>query len=176
MCLRIVCAHDIRTLYSHFEFHEICSSNRSCESAHVHNHILLSGSPDMPLAETLLAHAESYRKEDSPLIGKNNLFKTLTAANKEEIEKDMRLYPTNKGKGKHTSLEFHIIVQAVSENWEILGGKSPVSSYEMLGRYNVRGSNAQSSLVLCIATGRILRSWSSYSVICAPANNLRSPQ
>ena len=97
MCLRIVCAHDIRTLYSHFEFHEICTSNRSCESAHFHNHILLSASPDMPFAETLFANAESYRKGDSPLIGQNILYKTLTAEAKEEIEKDMWLYPTNKG-------------------------------------------------------------------------------
>ena len=171
MCLRIVCAHDIRTLYSHFEFHEICSSNRSCESAHFHNHILLSGSPDMPLAEKLLANAESYRKEDSPLIGKNNLFKTLTAANKEEIEKDMRLYPTNKGKGKHTSLEFHIIVQAVSENWEILGGKSPVSSYEMLGRYNVReGSNAHKFI------GVVYRDWPHSKKLEFVLSNLRTRQ
>ena len=97
----------------------------------------------MPLAEKLLAYQESYHAEDSPLIGQNILYETLTAENKQEIAKDMVLYPTNKGKGNHTSQEFNIIVKAVSEKWKILGGKSPISSYEMLTRYNVRfGLNA----------------------------------
>ena len=97
MCLRIVCAHDIHTLHSHLHLHEICSS---IASAHFQNHTLLSGSPNMPLAEKLLAHEESYHAEDSPLIGQNILYETLTAENKQEIAKDMVLYPTNKGNGE----------------------------------------------------------------------------
>ena len=97
----------------------------------------------MPFAEALLGLKESGHAEDSRLIGKNMLYKTLTATDRKEIEDDMLLYPTNQGKGKHTSLEYHMIVQAVSERWEILGGNSPISSYEMLARYNVReGMNA----------------------------------
>ena len=97
----------------------------------------------MAFAETLLGLKESYRAADSRLIGKNMLYKTLTAEDREEIAEDMLLYPTNNGKGKHTSLEYMMIVQAVSERWEILGGNSPISSWEMLSRYNVReGINA----------------------------------
>ena len=97
----------------------------------------------MPLAETLLGLKESGHAEDSRLIGENMLYKTLTPEDREEIANDMLRYPTNQGKGKHTSLEYHMIVQAVSERWEILGGNSPISSYEMLARYNVReGINA----------------------------------
>ena len=65
----------------------------------------------MPFAETLLGLKESGHAEDSRLIGENKLYETLTAEDREEIADDMRLYPTNKGKGKHTSLEYMMIVQ-----------------------------------------------------------------
>jgi len=97
----------------------------------------------MPFAQTLLDNAESNRANDSDIIGQNILRNTLTAENKKEIEADMHLYPDNKGVGRHTSLDFQIIVEAVSEEWKVLGGESPVTSLEMLARYKVRtGLNA----------------------------------
>jgi hypothetical protein len=125
----------------------------------------------MPLAKTLLAYAESYHAENSPLIGQNILHETLTAANKEEIAKDMLLYPTNKGKGNHTSQEFSMIVKAVSEKWKILGGKSPISSYEMLTRYNVReGLNAHKFI------GVVYKDWSPQKKLEFVKSNLLTRQ
>jgi hypothetical protein len=49
-------------------------------------------------------------------------YNSASAENKKEIEADMHLYPDNKGVGRHTSLDFQIIVQAVSEEWKVLGG------------------------------------------------------
>ena len=125
----------------------------------------------MPLAEKLLAYQESYHAEDSPLIGQNILYETLTAENKQEIAKDMVLYPTNKGKGNHTSQEFNIIVKAVSEKWKILGGKSPISSYEMLTRYNVRfGPNAHKFI------GVVYKDWPPHTKLEFVKSNLLTRQ
>ena len=90
---------------------------------------------DGPTIEFLMKVPVKLPK-DSALIGDREL-KSLSAAEGEEIMADTKLYPRNKGRGKHTSLQCHPIVQAVSENWVVLGLKSPVRSYELLGRCNV---------------------------------------
>ena len=93
--------------------------------------------------ETLRQAFTSKRVEDSSLVGAKNVFTELSQADKECVAEDIGKYPSQKGIGDHTTVEFHPIVQAVSAEWEILGGQSLVRSFEQLGRFRVcEGPNA----------------------------------
>ena len=82
---------------------------------------------------------EIERVSDSLMIGTKKLSTELSEHEKNLISEDIHKYAGRKGIGDYTTIEFQPIVKAVSHGWEILGGESPVRSFELLGRFRVRG-------------------------------------
>ena len=117
---------------------------------------------------TLRPALEAKRVSDSSLVGAKNVFTELNQAEKDCVAEDIEQYTCCKGIGDHTTIEFQPIVKAVSAEWAILGGQSPVRSFEQLGRFRVcEGPNANKFI------GSIYSAWHGGTKNDYCASNLR---